>query len=127
MWKIYFWVYAVISVIGIVVSIPLLPSFNLPSYIGLLENVLFTIATYAYVYNRKVFTPIIWRFILVISVFTTLLQTIALFVPATSDALSFIEQNASDSKGAFIFTIIFIIPSLVAAYRLGWKKKDQIA
>ncbi len=126
-WKIYLWIYGIISVVGFFLSLPLLATFNFSSYMGIVENILFLIATYAYVYNKKVFTPLVWKVILILSLLSTILQIIALFVPSGSILLKFMEQNVSNDIGSIIFTIIFTIPSLIAAYRLGWKKKLSIA
>ena len=39
-WKIYFWIYAILSLIGVIALIPSLPSFNFASWEGTAESIL---------------------------------------------------------------------------------------
>lgn len=98
---------------------PLIPTLNFGSWIGLVENIVFLIGVYSYVYNKKIFVPVFWKWAFIFSIVTTLLQIIVVTIPSTSNVIGFMNQNVSEDVSAFWITIILTIPTLIAVYRLG--------
>ncbi len=105
------------TAIGIIALIPALSSLNFASYEGLIEGIVLTIATYSYVYNKKIFPTIAWKCIFVYLLILWALQILVKIVPI--DFLSFIETNIYNGLGPIIFSIVLSIPAIIAMYRLG--------
>ncbi len=114
-WKIYFWIYLLISLGGLILVIPHLfePSFEL--YEGTIENIILVLGTWSYAYNKNIFHSAIWKYAFTIILIIWLLQ---LFVAVTGiEFLFFTKSNFL--SGQIIFSIAISVPALIAIYRLG--------
>lgn len=118
-WKLYFWIYTLLSVLGIAVVIPQIGSFNFGSYEGLVETIIFILGLYSYIYGKKVFESYFWKtFFSFILIYWTI-QILVLVIPVP--ALSFITPNIQGGGNliTIIVSMIITIPALVSVYRLG--------
>lgn len=113
LWKIYFWVYLVLSIIGLFSLLPQLSLFNFASWEGLAESVLLVIGTYAFVYNKSIFPNAAWKviFSLISLVWIAQLIYYSNAVPSIKPFFSFLANNPPQSYG------------MVAVYKLAFTKK----
>jgi hypothetical protein len=118
-WKIYFVAYILMTVFNIPATLQVSPAPNVASYLGILESFLYVIALYAYIRNRKIFTPKVWGTVLALSIISTLIQFVIVAAPNTLALLNFAVPNVPVTIDAFGYGLIFMIPSWIATYRLS--------
>ncbi len=114
-WKIYFWVYTIISAFGLIILIPLLSKPNFENAEGTIENIILILGTLSYVYNKNIFKPVVWKTIFVLISIIWFLQIFASIT--TFEYLNFMHSDYS--LEAIIFSMIISLPALIAIYRLG--------
>lgn len=120
MWKLYFWIYGILTIIGLLVMIPMISSLNFVSYLGIVEGILLILATYEFIYKKVLLAPNIWRVIFFILIAWWTLQILVALLNITS--LNFLLTNVSGSTDGLrvgIFSIIFSIPAMIAMYRIS--------
>jgi len=122
-WKIYFWIYAVLSAIGLLVLLPQLSTFNFATYEGLLESILLVIGTYTFIYKKHII-PNIWKIIFFLMLIVWAIQLIyySNAIPSITPYLRFFETSISQGYGTVVFTMIISIPAIFAVYKLGFSK-----
>lgn len=124
-WKIYFWIYAILSLIGVIALIPSLPSFNFASWEGTAESILLIIATYTYVY-KKTILPNIWKvvFFLMLAIWIIQILFYANIIPALTPYLKIFETSISQGFEGVAFSILISVPAFYAVYKLGFGKSS---
>lgn len=119
-WKVYFWIYFIITLIGIVIVLPQLGEFNIWDLFSSLINIIFVIGLYAFAYSKKVFDVKLWKIIFYITMLYFTLDVIDLFILP----LEFFHTKAlSVSRGAAIFSWLMSAPIVYSIYKLGFSKK----
>lgn len=120
-WKIYFWFYTVLSVVG---ALGLILGKDLMlidiGYMVLLVVSLFGL--FSFVYQKKLFSGKFWMVIFWISVLTTGLYTLYALAPHDQyvQYLSWINGSfGTSSKLTSLVSVLFDLPLYIALYKLG--------
>jgi hypothetical protein len=124
MWlKVYFWIYTILTVLGVLVYLPHLFTFNFATWEGLLESAALITGTYVYVYKKHVITNV-WKpiFFLMLSVCIIQLLLYSNVIPSLTPYLKFLETSIEQDFGTLIITIILSLPAYYAIYRLAFQK-----
>lgn len=126
MWlKIYFWVYLILSIVGIFDLLQYTP-LGLVDIIGLLLSVVLLLAIYAYVFKKSFLQSGHWKILFWIAIFFFVEEMLELFVlpkDFVSNLIPFPKSNVvplnTDER---LFGWLFSLPGVYAIYKLGTKK-----
>ncbi len=122
-WKIYAWIYVVITVVGFLFLIPAISSWNFASWEGIIEGILLAIGVFVFAYKKQMFNKAAWKFIFIAILLVWVADII--FYVANIQFLRFLEVNAFEhGVGEVLFSIIVSIPALVAIYKLSFQKEN---
>lgn len=123
-WKIYFWIYIVISVIGVIGLTQLISNFAFGDWIGFAQSILLVIGLYSYLFNKKVFSKKVWMIIYWVTVISWVQTLLDVFVLSgmIENLLPFLKMNTPITTTDAVISIAISIPALLAIYRLGSKK-----
>ncbi|MBI2330553.1 hypothetical protein HYU94_04120 [Candidatus Daviesbacteria bacterium] len=128
-WKIYFWVLLILTIIGFIVSVPLLTSLTFADWRGVAESVLIVIGAYAYVFKKEVFRSQVWKILFwYLIIFWSLDLLYHLFLGQSLDFLQVLFKNSSEVSGSIggdfgvLASIILGLPALYAIYKLAYRK-----
>lgn len=141
-WKIYFGILLFLTVPALLTSLLSISSWNLLKLESFLETIVFILGTYTYTFQKKIFTPQIWKYICITIVIIWSIQLIA--VITGHPLLSFARQNLeSDLRNIQNFPVgdynavrnvnlirlieafAYTTPALIAIYLLGFAKKGK--
>ena len=64
-WKIYTWIYVVITAVGFLFLIPGIGSWNFASWEVIIESILLTIGVFVFTYKKQLFNRAAWKFIFI--------------------------------------------------------------
>ena len=95
-WKIYFYLYTILGIVGIVAIAPSLHLMNLISWVGLIESLILILGLYCYIYKKKNFLKHeTWRIIFVLISFEWAVQLIYYFriIPFLDPLLGYVENS----------------------------------
>jgi hypothetical protein len=129
-WKIYFWIYASISLLGTIMLYGSGPLLNLYTILSELLNVVIIVGTYSYVYKKNLLPKIFWFVIFwvflvlssiysFLSEFTFLKSYISIQVPEYLDYQ--LPQDVLTLEN-FLIGLVISLPSFIAIYRLSKDK-----
>lgn len=123
-WKIYAWIYVVITAVGFLFLIPTIGSWNFASWGGTIESILLAIGVFVFAYKKQLFNKAAWKFIFIAILLVWVADII--FYATNVQFLSFLKVNAIEQGvGEVLFSIIVSIPALVAIYKLGFQKENS--
>jgi heme/copper-type cytochrome/quinol oxidase subunit 4 len=126
-WKIYFWIYLVLTLLGLPQLLSLLPVLNFAAWEGVFENIVLVLGLYSFVFKTQVFSKKTWRMIFYIILVAWILQLIYnLHLSSAIDSyLNFVDVQVF-GLFAFLFSIIISIPALYSIYLLGFTSEKKI-
>jgi hypothetical protein len=116
-WRIYFYAYSLLTIIGVIFVAPSMTSLNLADYGSIIEGIILMIATGSYIYGKKIFPATVWRIIFTYLLILWTLQTLVSVVPI--EFLNIIETSLNTGLGLALFSIALGAPAMLAMYRLG--------
>lgn len=124
-WKIYFWLYLVLSIVGVILLLPQIPTFNFASWEGFVENIILIVGTYSFVYSKNIIISAIWKviFILISLVWVAQVVYYSNAVSTIKPLLQFLENKPPQSFGLVAISILLSIPAMIAVYKLAFTKK----
>src|SRR3989338_3212318 len=123
-WKIYAWIYVVVTALGTLAIIPKVSSWDFALWEGTIEGLLLAIGVFVFAHKKQLFNEIAWKIIFI----AILLFWVAAIISYATNAqsLDFLKANVDvlgeHSLGMVLFTIIFSIPALLAIYKMGFRK-----
>ena len=88
-WKIYTWIYVVITAVGFLFLIPGIGSWNFASWEVIIESILLTIGVFVFTYKKQLFNKVAWKFIFIAILLVWVADII--FYVANTQFLSFLN------------------------------------
>jgi len=124
LWKIYFWIYTVLTVLGFLFLLPQLPIFNLMDYEGIIEGIFIILGLYSYIYKKKFLSKNNWRAIFYFIAIIWVIQLIAYAnaIPLLTPYISIFKLNTISTYNEVIFGVFFSLPALYVIYKLSQEK-----
>lgn len=124
MWKSYYYIYLILTVLGMFILLPQLSSLNFAGWESIIESILLVLGTYSFVYKRSMFSKKIWASTFIVLLIIWFLQLIfyANSFPTITPMLSFLKTSYPQNYGELAFSIFLSIPALVAIYKIGFNK-----
>jgi hypothetical protein len=123
-WKIYAWIYVVITAVGFLFLIPGIGSWNFASWEGVAESILLAIGVFVFAYKKQLFNKATWKFIFIAILLVWIVQIIS--YSTNVQFLTFLKVNVIEQGiGTVLLTIIVSIPALVAIYKIGFGKENS--
>ncbi len=126
-WKIYFWIFLFLSALSVFSVLPVLSTFNIAGYEGLIELVILNTGLYAYVFRKNLFKLSHWRIVFwaIIAVWTGGVLYYSNAIPILTPFLAFLEINPPQQYYEVIASILLSSPALYAIYALGFLRKAK--
>ena len=126
-WKVYFWIYALLSITGFLVAYGNVGLINLASIYELAMSISLILGLYCYVFNKNIFSPAFWKFIFwyVIIIDTTyrVLYNFTIFKPYLEFNLPAILKSQMPTLyidfSTFILGLFISLPAYIGVYRLS--------
>ena len=124
LWKIYFWIYSILTIIGLLVLIQYLVNFNLADWLSGLESILLVLGLYSYIFGKKIFSKKVWKIVFWVMLVFWIQTLLDIFVLSgmIEKLLPFLKISIPISSAEAVMSIIISLPGLLAIYRLGYKK-----
>lgn len=126
-WKVYYWVFLLLSAVSVFTVLPQLSTFNIPGYEGLIELAVLNVGLYSYVFRKKLLSASHWR--IIFWVITAVWVGGALYysnaIPLLTPYLAFLEINPPQQYSEVVASILLSAPALYAIYSLGFFKKKS--
>lgn len=126
-WKIYFWVYTVFMVLGVIGILLWISKLTVSDWISFVLGILLYIGLYAFVFRKKVFetnwlVAIFWSNALLIA-----LAVLDWFVlnRQIEQAIPFLQSGIPVSETDMLIGILISLPALYAVYLLSYPKKSS--
>ena len=122
-WKIYFWIYLIVSVISLFALLQYAP-FGLFEILGLLLSVVLLLAIYAYVFKKNILQTSHWKILFWIVIFLFVEEMLELFVlpkDFVANFAPFLKSNIPLNAGERLFSWLVSLPGVYAIYKLGQK------
>ena len=119
-WKIYFWIYGGLTIIGLFMYLGLIP-WNLASWIEFTTSVIGVIGVYAFVFNRKIFNSMFWKVFFWLTV-TSWVFDLGYALTPLKDMFSlpnYLETQTGIGIKGTVVSIIISIPIAYSLYQLG--------
>lgn len=127
-WKIYFWALLILNGLGLIVLYDGIQTISIIDLIIIVDTILITIATGAFVYSKKLLSRSVWKYYFWATLVIGIVGLIVDLVPI-GDFISlptFLLPTYKLEDSSVIYTIfgsLFYIPALYATYKLGYEKK----
>lgn len=121
LWKIYFYIYLVLTLLSVVILLPSISSWKFSIYESVIESIFLLIGLYSYIFRKKLFSKKSWQYIFCGILIIWILDTIRSFT--NLPILAFLDNYSDWNAQEVFFSIIISIPALVSIYRLGFPKK----
>lgn len=125
-WKIYFWTYFVVTVLGVIVFLSDL-SITSIDLIGLYLNIVPRVGIFAYVFKKNIFPVKVWKilfWILVILIIEGFLSVYILPKDFLSKFIPFIQSDYRVDLFSYLLPQIIVLPALYAVYKLSSSKRQ---
>jgi len=122
-WKIYFWIYLILSVVGIFALLQHTP-LGLVDILGLLLSIVLLLAIYAYAFKKNILQVSYWKILFWIVIFLFVEEMLELFVlpkDFISNLIPFLKNNVPLNAGERLFSSLFSLPNVYVIYKLGQK------
>jgi len=120
LWKIYFWIYVVCTIIGLFAYINRNLFFSDFTDLGM--TILVTIGLFSYVYKKVILSKDIWKVIFIFAAIGLVLEFVYRFTPFKLFAF-FLESKVSLDPLSLIIGTIITLPSYYAIWRLSIASK----
>ena len=124
-WKIYFWIYTVIMVLGIIGLFSVLSSFAFVDIVSYILNIVLYVGLYGYVFKKRILEPKWWSIVFWINAVGWTLSIVDWFLlnRQLENALPFLKSGLSLSSGDLLFAVLSSLPALYAVRLLASSKK----
>ena len=122
-WKIYFWIYLILSLLGIFALLKYAP-LRLFDFIGILLSVVLTLATYSYVFKKKILPANNWKILLWIVLFLFIEEMVELFILPKDflvNLFPFLQENIPVTAEQGLLSWLLSFPGIYAIYKLASK------
>lgn len=122
-WKIYFWIFAILSILGLFTYLQFIP-WNLGSWFEVITSLLAVLGSFAYIYQKKIFSPMFWKlfFWLVIINWVLALVYELTTLKTMFELPQLLQSQHEISPVGIVFGIILASPAIYAVYQLGQGK-----
>lgn len=123
-WKIYFWIYLILNVIGVFALLQYAP-FGIVDVIGISLSIILQLAAYAYVFKKNVLKINHWKILFLIVLFLFVEEMLELFVLPKDFVVNFapfLKSNILANPGERLFSWLISLPAVYAIYKLGQKQ-----
>lgn len=118
-WKIYFWIYAILTGLGIVYYLQLFP-FSLYDSITLLSSLLLVFITYCFVYKKNFINKNQWRLIFFLIVLLIMETIVELFILPKDFVVSLLGGTELPlTTPEHILSWVISLPAVYASYKLS--------
>jgi len=122
-WKIYFWIFGVLSVIGVLALIKFIP-WNFADILIIVSSVLTVLALYSYVYQKTILTQQFWKYFFLFTVITSGLDILYNFttlqnlytLPEFLISKAFKDLTVVD----YLIGLAITLPAYYANYKLAY-------
>lgn len=139
-WRIYFWI---ILLINIFFSFDYLrhQNWNLRDFLYFLSFIIYPLGIYSFVFRKKIFSKLFWKFFFWISIFDTITYLIYVYSPLKNNQLLkllFYSNIYPDTQilvenklvclictSVLAIFLLFFVPEYYAIYRLGYPKRTR--
>lgn len=121
LWKLYFWIFTILSIIGLFALLPNAP-FGIVDFIGLVLNFVLILAMYAYVYQKTFLSKKQWKIIFWLMIFFLVEELAELyFLPKdfVANLFPFLKSTITFNPGERLFSWLISLPGVYAAYKLS--------
>lgn len=109
---------------GIVLLLQLSPMAPI-DVLSIIWTIIALTATYSYAYHKRILKPKYWRIFMWFIIFLVVLSLIEIFILPPGflvKTFPILKSNVDVSTGATIFSLLFMLPSLYAIYKLSLAK-----
>lgn len=124
-WKVYFWLYLTVSVIGAFGLLQYVP-LSLGDFLGLLLAIILIIAAFAYTFKQKrSLKTKQWRWLFWIVLFFLIEELLEIYVfpkDVITTYLSFLKTSAPLTDNDRLFGWLISAPAFYSLYKLSFKK-----
>lgn len=126
-WKIYFWIFAVLTIVGVFLSLGELNKLTLVDWVGLLLNLILVISTYSFVMNKKLFSKETWGLLFWVNLFFLTINVVYEFLLPENikSSLTILQSSIEADMGMILFSFLVSIPALYALYKLAYNKAGR--
>lgn len=129
-WKIYFWLIAAITTIGVIALFfgfegITISSLSIGDWISVVFEISLLVGTYTYTFKKKIWSAQAWKAIFWIYIVLLVLSLIDIFIAGgkIEEALPFLKSSISRSTDDVLWGMIYVLPALYAIYKLGHDNK----
>lgn len=122
MWKVYFWIFTVLSVIGIVFGYGSLSSWAFVELLEVTTGILSILCLYSFVFKKRIFDTQVWQVILLVSVIGFILEMLYKFTPFNLLSSILESRQATNGQDVLLATLISL-PAYYANYQLAYPQK----
>lgn len=123
-WKVYFWIYTVLMILGVISLFFVFSPFTFADWIGTILNIAVYLGLYAYVFNKKDILETKWWTIIFwanLVSWTEALLDLYILNGAIEKALPFLKSGQIMTDANIISSVVISLPALYATYLLGSK------
>lgn len=118
LWKIYFWAYTILTLIGLIFVYGRKSSWAFVDFLDVLSSVIIVFAVYSYVYKKEMFTQKFWDISLKLMIVSTILEILYKFT--NFNLLSSLLESREVTNGQDVLIgLIISLPALYALQQLG--------
>lgn len=122
-WKIYFWIYLVITAFGLVILVSQISKLSLGDWISTINNVVLVFGSYVYVFKKQNFSS--WKNIFLVNLILLAIFMVDYFLFSENllgTILPSLKSNLGLGQGEIIFAVISSLPVIYANFKLVTKK-----
>lgn len=126
-WKIYFWIFTLLTCIGLLVYLGYLP-WGVSEVLSVFVSVVTVLAAYSYIYKKNVLKQSYWNilwWIMLVLVIESLIEVLFLPKGFIENIIPFWKSKLPMGSGEIIFSWIVSAPSFYALYKLSKKEGNK--
>jgi hypothetical protein len=125
LWKIYFWFYLVMTVIGLLFIISKVNLLAFSTAFELISSILGLVVLYSYVFSKPLLPKLLIQIFFWITVVSVTISIIDLFYSLDNILPSYLQSQTITSRIEVIFGLILASPVYYAIYKLAYPKKKK--
>ena len=122
-WKIYFWIYLVLTALGLISLVSQISILSLGDWLSTINNVILVFGAYVYIFNKQNFSS--WKNVLLVNFILFAIFMIDYFL-FSENLLGSIHHSFKSglevSQGEVLFGVIPSLPVIYANFKLIAKK-----
>ena|SRR3989344_1944924 len=123
-WKIYFWIFLILSIIGLIFFFGQLKTWSFADWFEVITSIIALIGVYAYVYKKKILSSQFWIIFFWIIIVNWLSGVVYAFTPLEEafPLPDWLTSKTVTNEMEMLLTILLSSPVAYAIYKLGQKK-----